>query len=51
MPTPIRAGAPPRPAKHVLLVALVTGALGAALLVIGLDAAGEGRTATIHKQS
>lgn len=48
---PMRASAPPRPAKHVLLVALVTGALGAALLVIGLDAAGEGRTATIHKQS
>ncbi|MGO4151611.1 hypothetical protein [Cupriavidus sp. YAF13] len=47
---PIRAGAPLRPARHVLLVALVTGALGAALLAIGLVAAGEGRTATIHKQ-
>ena len=45
---PIQAGAPLR---HVLLVALVTGALGAALLAAGLHAAGEGRVATIHKQS
>ncbi|GAB7548418.1 hypothetical protein [Cupriavidus sp. CuC1] len=45
---PIQAGAPLR---HVLLVALVTGALGAALLAIGLGAAGEGRAAKIHKQS
>jgi len=36
------------PLRHVLIVALLTGGLGAALLALGLGMAKEGRAAAMH---